>query len=640
MVVLNDFSGGRNGSDPPLGPDFAPNQVVDAVNVDWYRTRGARKRNGSSNVSMTGSGMIATASWLGRNVPSTNDADAELWTADDGSPSTIQRLDNSTTWTLPSVTVDSPNFTGSAWEMTCASLNGLFFISYNSSAARLHVYDSAVDKLRRTGIDPGTNAPTVANTGGGAYAAILRYYRVRWETNGITRMSEPTPSVSFTPSGGGTAARVTRPTVPGEGETFWRLEGSTDNVTFYLLAEVAIGTTFFDDSVAPASYSAGALSPATGTFTLQKSYRLIAADQNRLVGWGSWTTSDKQNRMEFSAVIGSRDQGDAERVDTTVNYYLDFDENDSGPPMALVGPLWGNFYAFKSRQMWELSPTGSTEQPYRRTAITKELGCVSSHGACRGEDANGNPCLYIITHRGVYRYGVSGGLNYIGRGIEDLILGPTSTMNMAATKVIGHLVYHPSKRQVWVWFATGSNNDPDTLCVYNVLTGGWARYTGSIATARCSVMFARSIGATMGFELTPYMGSTAAVNRIVKCDDTATNQDAGVSQQAYVTTKPIEPAGPGMRGAISDAVILAPAASGVTLTCTTTPDFGANPTKSGTALLTAAGSETRVQVRMADSGIGSAQFVQLQVGDGSAANNAWSFDRMTLAVSGAEPVTG
>jgi hypothetical protein len=370
---------------------------------------------------------------------------------------------------------------------------------------------------------------------------------------------------------------------------------------------------------------------------LQKSYRLIAADQNRLIGWGSWLSTNKQNRMEISAVLGSLDQGDAERVDTNTNYFIDFDELDSGPPIALIGPSWGNFYAFKNRQTYELIPTGSIEQPYRRVKISGELGCVSSDGACRGEDAAGNPCLYILTHRGVYRYGQSG-FEYIGKGIEDLIIGPTSVMNMAATKVIGHLVFHPTLNQLWAWFATGSSNDPDTLAILDVKSGGWTRYTGSIATARCSVMFANSIGSSMGFQLVPYIGSTAAVNRVAKASDSTATQDAGsVSYQAYVTTRPLEV--PGFRVEVADAILLAPVASGVTLTATVTPDFGASPTVSGTALLTAAGSETRVSKPFQGTSLAGAEFMQLTVGDAAAANNNWSFDRITIPIQKQEPVT-
>jgi hypothetical protein len=657
-LVLADLSGGRNGADPPLSPSFAPNQVVDAVNGDWYRTTGFRKRYGSSNTSMTGSNITGVVTTMARHVPATNDADAELWAMDDASAPTIfARLVNSTTWANPGSVIDSTTFSANRYDVTWASLNGLLFISLPTAVDRLHCWDAVSNAVRRTGVSPGGSGPTVSDTGAGTYAAVGRYYRVRWAAptvNSTTRRSEATPPSFFVPSGTGTAARVARPITPSsELITQWYVEASADGVTFYVISGLtAVGTLFIDDTNSTASYSAGtfAVSPLTGTFTLQKAYRLIAADQNRLVGWGSWTSTDKQNRMEFSAVVGALDQGDAERVDTTTNYFLDFDENDSGPPIALVGPVWDKFYAFKSRQMYELAPTGSVDQPYRRVKISGTLGCVGSHAACAGEDSQGNPCLYVMTHRGVFRYGQAGyssggysagGLRYIGRGIEDLILGPTSVMNMAATKVISHMVYHADLRQLWCWFATGASNDPDTLVVLDVRAnqgqGAWSRFTGSLATARCSVMFANSIGASMGFQLVPYVGQSSANNRVIKAVDTTVTQDAGTNFQATITTKPLEV--PGYNMATGDMEVLAPAASGVTLTATCTPDFGANPAQTGTALLTAAGSETRVTARFGGSALGGSNNIQITVGDASAVSNAWSFDRIIVPTQQQEPRT-
>jgi hypothetical protein len=642
-IVLDDFSGGRNGVDTPLGPDFKTNQVVDAVNGDWYRTRGFRKRHGSSLVGTSGTYFVGAVAWVGRHVPGTSEADAELWGLDNDTFPHFARLDNSTTWTTPTV-VDIPSFSASKFDVTCASLNGLFFIAYPFNA-RLHLYDAGTDTIRRTGIDPGTNAPTVANTGAGTYAAILRYYRVRFAlgTGGVVR-SEATPSVSFTPSGGGTHARVTQPAVPAnESIITWGVEASTDNVTFYEIQAptIAIATTTYDDGLAPAVYNSGTypLSALTGRHSLQKAYRFIAADQNRLIGFGSYTSTDKQNRLEIGAVVGSLDKGDAERVDTTSTYYYDFDEKDSGVPTGLIGPLFGNFYPFKTRQMWELSPTGSVTDPYRRTCITKELGMVQSHAGCVGEDPEGSPCIYFMSHRGFARYGQDGLDLTVGRGIEDLILGPTSVMNMAATQVICHMVYHTDRQQVWVWWTVGAGSAPTVLGVLNVRSGGWARYTGLIADAYASVMFADSLGGTMGFALKPYSSSTDIIPKLRKCDDTAVTQDNAVSYQAYVTTRPLEPAGPGMRGATGDAIVLAPPASGVTLTATLTPDFGAGTAKTGTALLTAAGSETRVSKRLEGSAIGHAEFVSITIGDSAAANNTWSFDRITIPLGGQEPIS-
>jgi hypothetical protein len=242
-----------------------------------------------------------------------------------------------------------------------------------------------------------------------------------------------------------------------------------------------------------------------------------------------------------------------------------------------------------------------------------------------------------MSHRGFARYGQDGLDLTVGRGIEDLILGPTSVMNMAASQVICHMVYHTDRQQVWVWWTVASGSNPTVLGVLNVRSGGWARYTGLIADAYASVMFADSLGGTMGFPLKPYTSSTDIIPKLRKCDDTAVTQDNAVSYQTYLTTRPLEPAGSGRKGYTGDAIVLAPAASGVTLTATITPDFGAGTAKTGTALLTAAGSETRVSKRFEGSAIGHADFVSITIGDSAAANNTWSFDRITIPLGGQEP---
>lgn len=640
LIVLNDFSAGRQGATPPLSPDFPPNGVVDAVNVDWYRTRGLRKRDGSSLLSMTGAIGGNVISWLGRFVPGTVEADAELWSSPYGIA--FERLDNSATWTQVTTDGENPDFTSTAINITCASFNGKFFLSFKSAQNRLHCYDPTLNLMRRTGVKSSAIAPTAADHGAAGTYGTLRYYRIRWVSvfNGVTAYSEATPSVAFTPDGAHVEARVTKPvTVPSnENITSWLLEASTDNTTFYQLTAVAIATTTYDDSIPTTGYTGYGLSPLTGTYTLQKSYKFIAADQNRLVGFSSWTATDKQNRLEFSALLGSRDECDDERVDTTVNYKIDLDEKDSGVATGLVGPLWGNFYALKSRQIWELAPTGDVNRPYRSTAISKTLGSVSSHASCIGEDADGSPCLYTMTHRGLYRYG-AGGMQYISQGIEDLILGPTSTMNMAATTEICHLVYHPDKRQVWVWFAVGSGNDPSVLCVLHVPSGGWTRFTGLMAAARCSVMFANSIGATMGFQLKPYIGAADTVNRVVKCDDASVTADNAVGIQAYVTTRPIAPGGPGYNGRTGDIQILAPVAAGVTITATLDPDFGNQVTKTPTVTLGQSASETRKIKRFTDSQLSSVAFLSITLGDGAAVSNGWSIDQIVIPVKQQEAIT-
>jgi len=365
-VVIDDVRGGMNGVDDPLS--LPPNQCLYALNVDWFRASVAHKRHGSTAFTSTGTTMTGKVSTLTRHVPGTDETAMELWAVDDAATPIVNRW-NGSAWSAPTL---KDNLTGNGWDVHAATVNGKLFLAYKSAVSRLHCWDGST--VRRAGIDPGSTAPTAANTGAGAYAATLRYYRVRfYEQSGaaIIRVSEATPSVSFTPSGAGTAARVTRPTAPGEGETGWVLEGSTDDVTFYQLSVAAIATTTQDDSLAPATYATLQVSPSTGTFTLHKPYRFVIGADNRLLGFGSHTTTDPQHRVWVSAIVGGVTLGigllptadAAERLDTTGAYYVDLDENDSGTPTGLAGPLNGNYYAFKSNSIWELRPTGDVAAP-------------------------------------------------------------------------------------------------------------------------------------------------------------------------------------------------------------------------------------------------------------------------------------
>jgi hypothetical protein len=653
-AVVADLSGGRNAIDPPLSPRFGKNQCVDAVNVDYYRATMGRKRNGLSTSGMTfssGGPFTGKISALARHVPGTDETAAEQWAVDDAATPVVGRRAGATTFAAPTL---KDALTGHGWDTSFASLNGQLFIAAQTAQARLHVWDGST--VRRTGIAAVATAPTAADTGGsGTYPAVLRYYRVRFlEYVGtiVIRRSEPSPSVAFTPSGSALLARITRPTAPGEGETHWEVEASVDNVTFYGIyaseapnLPVAIASTAADDGVLVNNYSARPLSDLTGTYSLQKSYRFLAADQGRLLGFGSWTATDKQNDVEVSAVIGSLIGHDAERVDTTINYRFGLDENDSGAPTGLRGPVFGNFYAFKDKQVWELAPTGTTTNPYQRNPISKSIGCVGGPASCIGEDAHGNPALYFMSHKGVYRYGAggydsgagydtytAGGLGYIGKGIEDFVIGPTATINLSATKVICHLQYHTDKRQLWVWWATGSSNDPNQCAFYDVVTGGWTRVpsTDVLANARCSGLFANTIAAAMSKDLKPYIGSASTANVIYKADDDTTTTDAGTLFQAYVETAPIEPGGPGFTGAVGDTMLLAKAAAGITVTATVIPDFDAGLAKVASVDLTPAATESRVNRRIEDSALAQVTFLQYQLGDAAAVASGWTLDRLVV----------
>lgn len=645
-LAIEDLRSGRNGADPPQ--TLSDTECAEALNVDWFNSPFGRRRGGVATVSLTNSPFTGTMSSLFRHVPTTLETSAELWGTDDAATPVIGRLAGGTAWATPTLK-DAP--TGNGWDFTYASLNGVLFMAYQSAVDRLHCWDPVLAKVRRTGL-AAMGTPSVADTGGGTYAAVLRYYRVRLteQRAGVTvRRSEPSASASFTPSGGGASARVTQGTVAGEDETHWEIEASTDNATFYRIGTVVIGTTTYDDSVVTTAYSNSPLSATIGTYTLQKSYKYIAVDQGRLLGFGAYTSTNPQSRIEWSAVVGSSDVSDVERV--PIGNYKGLDENDSGFATGLVGPVNGSFFAFKYRQFWKGTPTGNVSTPYNWIPLDKTMGAVGPQAIKVGEDERGNATIYFMSFRGPWRYGLMG-KEYIGKRVEDKTLGANSgtTLSLGASRVVSHFQWYADLRQMWMWVATGTSNDPDTVLMYTVgraalfgsasheptVPGGFSIFTGGVATARCAVMFSNTIGATMSRDLKPYIGSTSAVNTIGKAN-TGT-QDFGVNFQAYLDTKAYDPWGTAFYGTVAAVQLTAAAANGVSVQVTTTADFGVSAT-ADQASLTPGGSETRVQPALGGAvALAQMQNVRFRVGDGGAVNAGWQLDSLDVTWTKGAPI--
>lgn len=470
----------------------------------------------------------------------------------------------------------------------------------------------------------------------GVYAAVLRYYRVRWtrQASGITvGRSEPGTSVAFTPVGTGSAARITQPAVANEGETHWEVEASLDNTTFYRIATIAIATTTYDDAAATTSYNTNPLSALTGVYTLQKNYKYVAADQNRHLGWGSWNPADKQSRLEISAVIGSLDISDEERIDTTTNYFLDFDENDSGAPTGLEGPILESYIVFKQRQIAQLTATGSPSQPYRQGFISKVIGATNNEAIARGEDRIGNPALYFMSYMGPYRWGLKG-LEYLGHNHEDYFRGPNATINPNASRRAAVTLYYQPKQQVWWWWATGTSAEPNQGAIYDVKTGGWSRIpsTDLWSNVLCAILFANTIsdvstdGGVMSADLKPYIGQAGAAQRLYKAD-TGTI-DITTPYQAYVVTRAEDPGGNGFSGEVTDSILVAKAAQGVTITDTLIVDFGQQSPRAVSMDISPQALETRVSPRMEGGGLSGITTVQHQLGDAVAVSNAWTLEQL------------
>lgn len=629
-LILSDLSGGRNGFDPPtMIPD---DQCQEALNVDFWDGSLAHKRNGSTALSTTfssGGPFTSIVGGLIRHVPGNDETAAELWAFDGATPFVVGRLAAATQFVAPTMT--DAGVADAEMTVAGASLNGMLYLAYDSTQNRLHVWDPSLSKVRRVGLATPAAAPTGADDGAGALS-LTRHYRVRWvDVSGsdVRRISEASAVLSRTISAKA-GSTITRPTAASEDETHWDLEAA-DATTgpWYRIARTAIGTTTYDDT--SSSISTTNLSAVDGINYPPPSARYIISDDNRLILAASFETSGgyvtpKNTRVWFTPVLGSSDIGDSERIPS--GNYIDVETAITG----LGGPLQGSIYVFGYRRIWKLVATGIATAPYQRFGISTGIGCINHRSIIQAEDENGNPCLYFWSHKGPYRLGAFG-LQYLGADIEDI------TINLAASAGTVHGVYHADKHQVWWWVATGSSNAPDVRLVFDTKLGvtvagnavrkGWTKHTGDGASARCSVLFSNTVGATMSRDLKPYIGQGGAANRIWKCDSTATD-DAGTTFQAYVDTKEYLPVGLGQNATLMEPSLLGAVGSGVTITVTGKVDHGLRSDPTGTVSLTAAGSETRVQRKVEGFAGADCGSVSFRIGDSAGISNTWTLDALVV----------
>lgn len=634
-----DFTGGRNATDDPLS--IADNQVVQMRNGDTYRTRLFRKRPGAAALSI-GSTFTGVISSLLAHFPSNNPAAAELWGCDDAATPIIGRMAAASTFSAPTLK-DNPA-SGAGPKVRGASYNGKFFLCYDSAVDRGHVYDPtlASPSVRRIGQATPGAAPTVANTGAGSYAATLRYYRQRYRIkNGsvVVAQGEPSASVSFTPSGTGTAARVTKAATISESETHWVLEGSSDDITFYELAETEVATTTYDDSETVSSYSSNDLSPVLGSYAVPKSHKYVLAAFNRVVFLGCWETGSGnfQSALYYTPAKGSSDKADDERVPDTLftRYRYDLGEGTGGDGTGLAGPMYGGVWVFKYSAIKKVIPTGLASPVWETIEISSTSGAVEQECIAVGEDAQKRPAIfYLDPQLGPMMVGPVPPTQ-IGQGVMDQwIIDDAPVVNLAATAKVGWVL--DCKETVLFAWATGSNNDPNILAEYTKRTGAWQIMDtgGKIRLSRCAVMFARTLGATMSRDKVPYFGYASANNTLLRGKTTDTSDDS-TTYQAIVKTRPYNfNQGQPFRATMLQ--IIAKPASGVTLTITVDADFG-RETKAVTVDLTATALESSAGrvIRYADIDLTDMTWMQLQIGDASAVANSWQIERLYVA---AQPV--
>lgn len=613
--------GGMNDTDPA---HLLPvDQCVLAENVEWWLSAVGERRGGCQAVDLTSASLTDEAAvvhlseWFATNDPTIS----EWWgiAATPGVSTSVARR-SGTTWGVvaPADAIDTnvPDI----YTIQSQPLNGLLFWAYHSAQDRMHVWNGTV--LRRAGLAQPA-APTAVDHGAGAYATT-RYFRVRYteQSGGVTiRRSEPSTALSFTPSGAGDGATITKPATISESETHWEVEASTDNVNFYRIATVVVGTTTYLDTTAFATgYSGlGPVSEAIGTYTLLPSARYIANDGDRLLLAGHWTDTTKRSRVMWTPVGKDPGVGNSERLPLQVNNYLDLDNYAGGGITGISGLSYGIWYAFKWSRIYQLSRTGDIAQAYVEKCISQTRGALPG-SIVDGADEWGGSCVFFLDPRlGPSRIGQSGiqtikGLRNVWRRVNRLATVPC------------HGKYYPDKQQVHWWIAVDGATTPNLKIVLQIsettsqggnggdATRGWALATGQIANALCSGILTERVfeGGILGLSNRPYVGM-ASPYFMQRCD--VGDTDAGIAFEATIVTRPYLVTGLLNKWGAMCASLMAIAATSIGVTVRLIRNFGLETSDATVLDLSPTADETEVVKTLENLVMSGATSIQIQFSD-------------------------
>lgn len=641
---------GRNGWDTPVAIPL--HQGIEALNVDLKPNILGSKRLGSATVTLAGDSFTGT-NHLSKFVAAQDETAAQLMIVSADATPEISRVTSSNTNVTLTLT---DNIASRPQDVSAVTLNGKWFIAYDSAVNRLHVYSpsESTTTVRRTGLATPA-APSVADQGAGTYAATIRYYAIKFRVKSgstVLRESEYSAATSFTPNATSASARVTKPATISEGETHWVVFGSaeSDAGPFYELSEIIVATTTYDDSAAPDTYDDGTnpIGATIGSHFPFPSVKYLATDGVRLFGFGVWETSAGDSltpvpgRLYFTPPLNARrtdeatttDGDNEERIQRTADLddFIDLNTAGGSPDRGIAGPVNGRMFCFQSRGIYMIVPTQSVTSPVRKINISEKLGAVSHLSLVTAEDESGAPALYFLDPKtGPNRLGLGADVQWLGKDVKDI----WESVNLSATTVVAHGHYDSAKKQVKWWIATGSSNVPDTMIVFHValgrseavtgdVRGGWAKWTGPLATARHACMFPSTLAATRPLTEVSY-GGDASTN-LFRQDGTV-NQDYGsVSYQAYVEWKAHD-LDTGKRKRLQHAFLNAKTQSGTTITHTLVPNFGDQSSITESVSLAAVtASETRVRKRIFVD-VSNLMAFSIRLGDSAAANNTWLLDR-------------
>lgn len=573
-LLISSLRGGLNDNDPPL--ILGDDNCTIAENVEFFYSSAGERRLGCSQIADLPSFLSSqqAVTWMGRHYPDNNVADAEFWALGQNLSGSSNALGRRTTtgWAQISPYDSIISTSGYGHRISAVSLHGKFFFAYKSTADLLHVFDGT--SLRQTGL-PAPGAIAVTDTGVGSFSGA-RYYRVRFivvSSGTILLRSEPSGVATLSPSGSGIGALITRSGSLGLGETNWELEASTDNANFYRIATLPMSTTTYTDSVAfNTGYlnSGGTISEDLTAYTRIPSGKFLCVDNDRLLIAGSWTNPLYGSRVWWTPTQANTGVGNDERLDMTVNPYMDLDGYAGGEITAMSQAVNGYLYVFKWGHIYKLVRTGQLTQAYSAVPMTTQRGALPG-SLVEAVDQTGSPALYFLDPRvGPMRIGQYG-MEWCGRDLRTT----WRRVNLSAT-VPACGVYYQNKNQVHFWIAVDGADHPNmkiilqcnetrsySLQSYGSATEGARRGWSTtakgdrISDVHCALMFddnVDSVGARSQ-NLVPYIGkeqwtvnNAVMTNFIQRCDTGTVDaqssvDDVGSYYYATIQTKPYLPTG-------------------------------------------------------------------------------------------------
>jgi hypothetical protein len=639
-INITSLRGGLNTTEPPTALD--PDQCLIAENVDFNFSTCGERRGGCAQINTSTSFTGKTeGTFCYRHLPTADEAAAEIWAVGATNAAvTLARKTNSWSTITPSFGIFDPAY---RYDMQAQTLHGMLFWAARMTNAgtgidRLHVWTGS--QFRPTGMAAPTAAPTAVNDGGGAFIGT-RYYRVRYiERDGsgnAIRRSEPSPVLTFVPSGAGSGVKVTKPAGPGEGETHWELEASIDNNLFYVVDTNTTATSDkIDTTVYTTGYSGGRLSEPAGDYSLQRSVRFVVADQDRLVLAGSFEDETAASRVWWTPVKSAPGVGNLERVPISTDNYFDLDTSESGPITGMSKTIKGYIHVFKASAIYRLVRTGLAQRAYNQYAITKIRGAVKG-SVVEGVDWLGRPVAYFLDPRVGACMLSSDGVIHCGGDIYNT----WGDVNLDATVVARGLFYSVTHQVIWNFASNGSTlpNFGIKLQVSELketksgLKGGWSTFTGPMSTALswCLVPTNIDSNTTRSLDLKPLFGRTGSASNLFLMGDTGTT-DNGTAYTATIKSRPYLQAGLLGQFGIRMMTFITNALGGTTLKVNLDRNLGEETSADYSVALDPVGGQTSHTIKEIDNvSLSEGYSISVQVSDGSSVGQ-WRLNGMAAKV--------